>query len=243
MMRAKLYALLAVLLLALAPGAQAADPAEVRGVEGAHEADPHASDEHEADEHHYDWTGDADHDQIPNWRDPTDGDQPNEHYVVPVIGWHVFNLALFLGVVFYFARRPVSDEVKNREVNIRKRLTDAARLRDEARQKHEELGARLASFEEEVAQLRSEAAEEARKEEERLIERAEAEAERIREIAERNIREEVVRAQVALRREAVDLAVDLAETTLKNQMQSDDQRRLARQFLDSLHDDEGGLHG
>ena len=48
------------------------------------------------------------------------------------------------------------------------------------------------------------------------------------------MREEVVRARVALRKEAVDLAVKLAESALAEQVSADDQRRLARQLLDTL---------
>ncbi len=185
-----------------------------------------------------DWIGDDDGDGVPNWRDPD-----SEHYVVWDIVFHVFNLILFVGIIVYFARRPVVDGVKNRAVDIRRELTEAARLRDEARQRYEELGARLARFEEEVQALRDEAVVDARQDEANLVARATQEAERIQETAGRNIDEQIQRARTTLRAEAVGLAVHLAERTLREQVQSDDQKRIAREFLDSLSNDQDGVNG
>jgi len=157
--------------------------------------------------------------------------------------WHAFNLLLFVGVVVYLARRPLTDELRRREHDIRMELTDAARARDEARQRHDELGTRISRFEEELEEMLDDARVEAKREEERLIERAHTEAERVGQAAQRSIRDEVIRAQVALRQEAVDLAVALATRTLRDQVQPNDQRRLARQFLDSLQADGVNRHG
>lgn len=217
--------------------------------EGGHlPEDPHAeasaadAEHGGGDPHAYDWTGDDDHDGRANWVDPAAGTEDNEHYMVPLLGWHLINLLLFAAVVAWLAWRPLKDGLRGRAHDVRKELTDAARLRDEARQRHEELGARLSRFEEEVEALREEAAADAKREEKRLVERARREAERIQETSQRNIREETVRAQMALRAEAVGLAVELAESTLRNEVRSDDQKRLARQFLDSLKDGANG-HG
>ncbi len=84
---------------------------------------------------------------------------------------------------------------------------------------------------------------EAANEEAKLVARARDEGQRIGAVAERKIRDEVNRARVALRTEAVDLAVQLAENTLRGAIGSSDQQRLAREFLDSLKKDEAGIHG
>ena len=153
------------------------------------------------------------------------------------IGQHAFNLTVLLAVLFFFGRRPIGDALKNRALGIRKELTDSARERDEAQHRYTEVEARLSRFEEEVKELHAQAQVEANAEEEKLVQRAHDAAKRITETAERNIRDEVVRAQFTLRQEAVELAIQLAQETLKGQIQGDDQRRLARQFLDTL--DEG----
>ena len=78
------------------------------------------------------------------------------------------------------------------------------------------------------------AQQEAAREEQKLVERAEREAARIGETAERSIRDEATRARNALRRDAVELAVKLAEGILARNVAAADQQALAREFLQSL---------
>jgi F-type H+-transporting ATPase subunit b len=228
---------------------------------GADHGDPHAADAHGAehgDDHggHHDPTefylGDNDHDGVPNWRDPSENGEPRgmsvifdaeDAYFVPEIAFHALNLLIVVLLLWRFAARPLGDALKNRALSIRKQLADAAAARDEARRRNEEVSTRLAAFEQELAQMRTTAAAEARADAEQLVKRAEAEAERIRQTAERNINEELRRARASLREEAVDLAVQLARATLTREVQADDQRRLAREFLDSLTQDGDRTHG
>jgi F-type H+-transporting ATPase subunit b len=163
------------------------------------------------------------------------GAEPNEDtYVISSLGFHLFNFALLVGVILYFTRRPVADTFRDRALAIRTELTETARTRDEAHQRHQELLARLEKIENEVRQLDQDAEGEAKREEEKLIERARRESARITEQVERNIRDEATRARTELRQEAVDLAIQLAESTLRQGVSASDQQALARQFLDSV---------
>ena len=109
---------------------------------------------------------------------------------------------------------------------------------DAAQAREKEIAERLAKLEATLAQISADADEAAAKDKASLLERARAEAERITENAERNIRDEVARARTTLQRQAVELAVELAEQTLRGQVSQDDQRRLARDLLNSLSDSE-----
>lgn len=216
---------------------------------------PHGDAHGEAGDHggghggHHDPTefylGDNDGDGTANWMDSTpDGGEPrsamdlfgdgDDAFMLPDIGFHLLHFFIFVTLLFFALRRPLGDAMKNRALNVRKELTEAARERDEARQKNEELVARLGRFERELEEMRANAATEAKRDADLLIERARAEAERIGETANRSINDEVRRAKAALRAESVDLAVQLAEAALTQSVQADDQRRLARQFLDTL---------
>lgn len=176
------------------------------------------------------YTGDDDQDGVPNWTDPD-----SDLFVIDDVGFHAFNVALLLGVLVFFLRRPVRDTLKERALGIRREITDSARSRDEAQKRYQELEARLTALASELEAMRAEARREAEAEEAKLIERAHSEAERIHEAAQRNIRDELTRARNDLRREAVELAVQLAESTLREQVAQEDQIRLAREFLDSLN--------
>lgn len=216
--------------------------AETHG-SGDHGAGSHAADAGHEGEHggdhgaHYLYTADADGDGTPNWLDSTDGSEPNSHFPLMGIGAHFINLLLFLGVAFYMGRRPIKDALGDRALAVKKDITESARSRDEARQRTQELGQRLDNIEAELLVLREKTEAEAAKEEAALIARANAEAERIQEAAQRSIRDEVTRARYALKRDAVDLAVQLAEETLKGRMTADNQQRLARDFLDTIKSD------
>ncbi|HHO51181.1 MAG TPA: hypothetical protein ENK18_09995 [Deltaproteobacteria bacterium] len=194
--------------------------------------------------HHY-YTDDDDADGVPNWRDATTGFEPNtETYEVRKLIFHAFNLIILFGILGYFVRRPLKDTLRNRALGIRKELTDSARRRDEAHQRHQDLLARLEQIEQEVQAMAAEAEAEAAQEEKRLIERAEREAIRIAEQAQRSIRDEVTRARNVLRREAVELAIQLAEEKLHNKVSTADQRTLAQDFLASLRPTDGeATHG
>jgi len=179
--------------------------------------------------HHY-YTADDDHDGTANW-----ADRDSDLYVVSDVGFHALNFVLLFGAIYFLTRKTVRDTVRDRALGIRKEITDSARARDEARQRQEEVDARIAALSQEVENLRVEARREAEVEEQKLVERAHEEARRIAETAQRNVRDEVLRAQNELRREAVALAVQLAEATLSQNVAPEDQARLARQFLDSLN--------
>ena len=226
--------------LACASAAVASEPAH-GDAPAAHDAAPGAHGDapaaHGAGGHHT-FTDDDDHDGTANWRDAD-----SESYVVFKLGSQMGAFLIVVGIIGAFGRRPVADFLSDRALAIRKTLTDSAQARDDAKAHAAALSDRLGKLEAEIGQMRADAETEARQEAARLVERAEEEARRIEQVAERKIRDEVARAQVALRREAVDLAVQLAESTLRASVSAGDQQRLAKEFLESLKQDGVSAHG
>jgi F-type H+-transporting ATPase subunit b len=196
----------------------------VHAIEGGH-------DDHGGGHHYY--TADDDGDGTANWMD-ADSDM----YVVSDLLFHFVHLLLFIGIVGFLAMSPLKDALRSRAARIRKELTDSARERDEAYQRHQELSARLDKISAEIAAMEAEATTEAANEEQQLVERAQREAARIAETAQRNVRDEATRARMALKRDAVELAVQLAEGILARSVTPADQQALARDFLQSLDSDQ-----
>lgn len=194
--------------------------------------------EGEQAEHHPSFTDDDDHDGTPNWRD---SDSPE--YVLVRLSSQAIALLVVLGIAVSFGRRPIADFLGDRALQIRKSLADSAKARADAEERAASLGSRLARIEAEIERIRVDAEAEAKAEERKLVERAREESKRIEVVAERKIRDEVQRAQIALRAEAVDLAVKLAETSLRSSVSTADQQRLAREFLESLKKDGVNGHG
>ena len=73
--------------------------------------------------------------------------------------------------------------------------------------------------------------------------RAEEDASRIAEAAQRSIRDETDRARQVLRREVAELSVGLAREKLSASVTSDDQDRLAGDFIDTVQGKNGAANG
>ncbi|MFZ5482324.1 MAG: hypothetical protein ACOZNI_36520 [Myxococcota bacterium] len=156
------------------------------------------------------------------------------------IAFQSIAVAIFLGLLFWFARRPVGDALKNRALDVRNRIESAAKARDEAAARYAEIESRLVSLDRRVEEMKAEAAADADNEAERIRERAHADAQRVKETAERTIREEADRARTQLRAEAVGLAVQLARESLKRAVTPEDQERLAKDFLAAVDKRQNG---
>lgn len=160
------------------------------------------------------------------------------------LAYQTGTLVVFVGLLAYLARRPISDALRNRALAIRSQLEEAGRLKSEAQARYAEIESRLASLDARVQGMRAEAEAEAVREAERIRERAAVDAARIRDTAERTIREEGARARHELRGEAVALSIGLARETLKRSITADDQDRLAGEFLAAVdHDRTNGSGG
>lgn len=157
-------------------------------------------------------------------------------------GWttlifQAINLALLIGLLVYFAGRPIRRFLGTRAETVTREVAEATRLHAEARAKLDEYEARLASLQQEAEALLAEFRREGEAEKERLVAEAKAEAERITREAERTAAYEVSRARARLEAEVVDRAVALAEQLLREKMTPADIRRLTTDYLTEL---EGG---
>jgi F-type H+-transporting ATPase subunit b len=113
-------------------------------------------------------------------------------------------------------------------------LEESNQMRKEAQHNYDELSARLSHMEKEVEALRTESAASAEREAELIAAQTDADVIRIKDAAGLTIQNETEKAKRALRKEAVDLALKIAEQTLKAQLSDKDQKALAQDFLGSL---------
>lgn len=218
-------------------GHEAAGHAEEGHGDEAHGADAHGG-AHGAD-HGPHYTGDVDGDGTANWMDADADETMGEGtYVLTSMGWHAFNLALFFAIVYFGFGSTIRDAVRGRAVRIRTELDEAQELRNEAVAHHDAIASRLAKLESEIAGMNDRADQDVAAEAARIEARAKVAATSVAETAKRQIADEAARASRALKAEAVELAVELAEGILTKQMKADDQQRLAAQFLASV-DGEG----
>jgi len=145
--------------------------------------------------------------------------------------WHAVNLTLLLGVLLYFLRAPVRGFFATRRRDIEQSLERAQAVLREAEQRLAEWKGRLARLDAEIQEIRRLAQARAEIESRQILADAEAAAARVRRDGAAAVAQEERRAREALRREAADLAIELAGEILRQQVTDNDRARLAEEFI------------
>lgn len=145
---------------------------------------------------------------------------------VPSLVWQVLNLGLFLGLLWYFLRKPLAGFLENRKTGVATALAKADDDRRRAEQLSVELKARLASIEAELANLKAEARREADAERAALLAKSQADADHMLARTRADLDNRVRAARAELTAYAADLSVDLAREILKKTVTQDDEKRL-----------------
>lgn len=149
--------------------------------------------------------------------------------------WLVFGVLLVL--MWRFALPPIVRLTEERERKIKTDLDQAEKMNAEARKLLEEHQKMMASARDQTHALLAEAKAVADREREALLGKARQEQDQILERARREIASERERAVAQLRREAVDLSLAAASKLLEQRVDSEADRRLVTEFLESA---EGG---
>ena len=154
--------------------------------------------------------------------------------------WRVINLLVFVIILVYILRNKIGigKVFDNRADSIVKKLEQAARDKQEAQDRLQELEARLGRLDQEVAQIRADAERESARETERIRQTAEADAEKIRQTAQREIEGAMKAARGELRAFVADQSVALAEGIITREIRPEDNSRMMNRFIDEMS--EGG---
>ena len=154
-------------------------------------------------------------------------------------GFHILNLFILLFVIKMAAGKMIKASVANRAKRIQTHLEESNEMRKSAQDRFDQLEARLSHMESEVQGMRDEAATSAEREADLIRKQADADVKRIQEAAEQTIQNETDKARRALRKDAVDLALKLAEEKLKSSVGGKEQEALAQDFIGSLKEANG----
>ena len=147
-------------------------------------------------------------------------------------GWRVVDFAGLVAIIWWALKKAnVKGALADRRAGIEKALNDAVAAREAAERKLEEYSEKLAKANQEIDGIYAAIRREGELEKERIIAEAKISAQKIREQAVQAADQEVLKARMELREEAVRLAVELAEKTLKEKINKDDQNRLVGDYL------------
>jgi F-type H+-transporting ATPase subunit b len=145
--------------------------------------------------------------------------------------FQALNLAILLGVLVYFGRKPIKGFLADRRDQIKGDVDQAAALLEAAETRYAEWQRRLIDLDSESETIRNDGRRRAEEEAQAILAEAQAAAERIHRDAESVVEQELRRAKARLRDEAATLATELAERILKEQLGAADKERLMDEFI------------
>jgi F-type H+-transporting ATPase subunit b len=151
--------------------------------------------------------------------------------------WRFINLAIFVGFLYYIARKPLSEKFKEKREAIRADLIKAEQEKQAALAALTAAEAKLVQLEPEKNTVIERARAEAEAEKSRITESAAAEAAKIREQAGNEISRLSQQTKNELRRFSADESIRLAEEKLRSQINAEKDSRLVKAGIEAI----GGL--
>ncbi len=152
--------------------------------------------------------------------------------------YRLLNFSIVVAILVYFLKKPIRNALSGRRDEIEKALLEAKKAKDEAEAKFAEYDKKLALATEEIANISAAIRKEAEMEKQKIIDNAREQAAKIEQDAEKAAALEVAKARLSLQREAVQLAVGIAEDLLKKNFNKDDDSRLIDEYMQKV----GELH-
>ncbi len=148
--------------------------------------------------------------------------------------FRVINFIILLAILLKFVAKPIGDFLSSRREEILSSLEEAKRSKEAAEARYAELTRRLANRDEEFAEIRRNAEENAARLKARIVAEAEEKAKRIEEKAKASIEQELKKAREILKVEAAELAVKLSKEKLLREIQPEDHQRFVDDYIASL---------
>jgi F-type H+-transporting ATPase subunit b len=152
--------------------------------------------------------------------------------------WKFVNLAIFIAIITYLVRKPLSEAFKARREQIRSELIRAEAEKKAALARLAETEAKLAQLETERETIIKNAKEEAAAEKKRLAEQTKIEIERLRQQREADLDRLAKQTYAGLRRFSAEESIRLAEEKLRAQIDDDRDARLVKASIQEI----GGLN-
>ena len=152
--------------------------------------------------------------------------------------YRVLNFGIVVAILVYFLAKPMKKGLAGRREEIEKALAEAKQAREDAEAKFAEYDTKLAQATEEIAGISEAIRREGELEKQKIIAEAKQMAIKIEQEAEKAAALEIAKARTELQREAVLLAVGVAEEKLKKNFTKDDDTRLIDEYMQKV----GELH-
>lgn len=148
--------------------------------------------------------------------------------------WKTFNFAVLVGLLIYFAGKPLKEIIQNYSASIKSSLEGSEKKAKEAEEKLREIEDKWRRLDEEVERIKRQALENAEKEREKILREAEEEAEKIKKNAMDEMEAIYEKALRELRKYAAELAVEIAEEKIRAKMNPEIHKKLLDKYIKEL---------
>jgi F-type H+-transporting ATPase subunit b len=149
------------------------------------------------------------------------------------------NMVLFLGLLGWLLKGPISRFFASRRDAIRTRLADAESRRERADRMAEEIQGRLARVEAELDAIRSRADQEGERQHTQIVESSHREAEKILAAARGEIDQRVKQARREIRHFAAELATERASNLVESSISDADRRKVFDESVERIREVKG----
>lgn len=151
--------------------------------------------------------------------------------------WKFFNLTIFVSIMIYLLKKPLSAAFKAKREAIRADLIRAEEEKQAALAQLTATEAKMAALDSEIEDVRAHARAEADAEKQRILRQTEDELMRLRQQAQSEIDRLAMQTRSELRRYSAEESIRRAEAKIKAQMNAEQDAQLVRKNIQSI----GGL--
>jgi|Deesub1362A_J573_1020465.scaffolds.fasta_scaffold08259_2 F-type H+-transporting ATPase subunit b len=148
--------------------------------------------------------------------------------------WKILNFAVLVFILVKFLGKPMREYFKKRTEIIEQSLSEARQAKELAQKALKEVQEKLTLKDQEIERIINSAKETGESEKDILIKQGMEMSEKIKEQAKLNIEMELKNAKAALRAEAAELAIKLAEKKLKEELTEEDKLKLIEDSIKRL---------
>ena len=152
--------------------------------------------------------------------------------------WRFFNLAIFVAIIVYLLKKPLSAAFKAKRETIRAELIKAEEEKQAALSQLTSTEAKLARLDAETQTVRQRSEQEASSERTRISEQTDFEINKMREQGRAEIESNSKRVQADLRRFSAEESIRLAEEKIRRAINAEKDAKLVKNGIQSI----GGLN-
>jgi F-type H+-transporting ATPase subunit b len=162
------------------------------------------------------------------------GEEHHEVHFGKAMIFQIVNFILLVCLLLYVYRKNAAGSFEKRSVEIQMAMEGAVKAKKAAEDKYLEYQTRVAKLDDEIGKILELSRGDAEKERASILEEAKKQSEKIVQQAELTAKHEVVLAKQELRREAAELAAQMAADAIKRAATQDDRRNWVQTYIDKI---------